>query len=232
MVPAFNEEKSIARTLRDIGQATFDIDVIVINDGSKDRTSAAARAAGGALVADLPVNLGIGGALQTGLLYAKRSGYDFAFQFDGDGQHRGDEIVTVLKPLIEGKADAVIGSRFLSRLPGFKSTAARRIGIRILQLANFLAAGVNITDCTSGFRAYNRDAIDFLAEHYPSDFPEPETVVLLAKNRFRIVEVFTQMRERAQGISSISGLRSFYYMVKVLLAIAMTALRPRVRWKK
>lgn len=229
IVPAYNEAASIATTLQDITSAEMPLDIVVVNDGSHDQTSAIARKVQQAIVIDLPINVGIGAAVQTGMLYAARNRYDIAIQFDGDGQHRGDEIPALIAPLLEGRCDAVIGSRFMMKSAGFKSTFARRLGIRIFEYVNLLLTGVRITDNTSGFRAYNNEAIAFLSEHYPSDFPEPEIVVLLAKNKFRIVEVYAAMRERQGGVSSIGGLKSLYYMAKVLIAICMTALRPRIR---
>jgi len=229
IVPAYNEAASIATTIQDITRAGIPLDILVVNDGSCDQTSAIARETRKAIVIDLPINVGIGGAVQAGMLYAARNHYDIAIQFDGDGQHRGDEIPALIAPLLEGRCDAVIGSRFVMKSPGFKSTFARRLGIRIFEYVNWLLTGIRIADNTSGFRAYNKEAIAFLSEHYPSDFPEPETVVLLAKNKFRIAEVYAAMRERQGGVSSIGGLKSLYYMVKVLLAICMTALRPPIR---
>lgn len=229
IVPAYNEAASIAATLQDIARAGLPLDIAVINDGSTDQTSAIARKTQKAVVLDLPINMGIGAAVQTGILYAARNRYDIAIQFDGDGQHRGDEIPALLAPLLEERCDAVIGSRFVAEGAGFKSTFARRLGIKIFEYVNLLLTGMRITDSTSGFRAYNAQTLRFLSEHYPSDFPEPETVVLLAKNNFRMAEVHAQMRERQGGVSSISGAKSLYYMVKVLFAMGMTALRPPVR---
>lgn len=229
IVPAYNEAASIAATLQDIIHAGMPLDMLVVNDGSGDQTSAIARETQQAAVVDLPINVGIGAAVQTGILYASRNRYDIAIQFDGDGQHRGDEIPALIAPIVEGRCDAVIGSRFVVQSEGFKSTFARRLGIRIFEYVNLLLTGTRITDSTSGFRAYNKEALAFLAEHYPSDFPEPETVVLLAKNKFRILEVHAAMRERQGGVSSIGGLTSLYYMVKVLVAMCMTAMRPPIR---
>jgi glycosyltransferase involved in cell wall biosynthesis len=178
-----------------------------------------------AKVIDLSSNLGIGGAVQTGFKYASRNGYRVAIQFDGDGQHIAAEIPNLLKTLEDSGSAMVIGSRFLQPHNGFRSTFARRIGIRIFGLLNSLLIGQRITDSTSGFRAYNRPAIEFLAINYPSDYPEPETVILLGKNGFRMSEVFSMMRERQGGDSSISGLTGIYYMIKVILAVLMAVLR-------
>jgi hypothetical protein len=225
IVPAYNEEKNIVEVIEELRKAQLFIDILVINDGSMDGTSRMARATNGAHIVDLPKNLGIGGAVQTGFKYAARKGYDIAIQFDGDGQHLAAEIPSLLRVLQEGRADVVIGSRFLEEGGGYRSTFLRRIGIRLFRAVNSLLIGQKVTDNTSGFRAYNRQAISFLARHYPVDYPEPEAVILLGRNNFKLAEVFTRMRERQRGDSSIAGLQGIYYMTKVLLAILMTALR-------
>ncbi|MBM3266550.1 MAG: glycosyltransferase family 2 protein [Candidatus Sericytochromatia bacterium] len=227
IIPAYNEEATIAGTLAQLRVSLPDLDLLVINDGSRDGTSAAARAEGVAGVVDLPANLGIGGAVQTGFKYASRQGYDVAVQVDADGQHLGGEIAKLLGPVLAGEADVAIGSRFLAP-GGYRSTALRRVGIGIFRLVNSLVVGQRITDNTSGFRAYNRRALAFLAEHYPTDFPEPEAVVLLDRNNFRLVEVPVAMRGRQGGSSSIGVMRAAYYMVKVLLAVVVNAFRAPV----
>jgi glycosyltransferase involved in cell wall biosynthesis len=232
IIPAFNEAASIAETIADAASLALDQELVVVNDGSRDATSSIARATGRATVLDLPVNLGIGGAVQTGFRYAARAGHDIVVQFDGDGQHVAAEIERLIAPIRAQQADVVIGSRFVERgsSPGaFRSTRSRRLGIRLLALANWLLAGRWVRDSTSGFRAYNREAVAFLADRYPADYPEPEALVLLGRNGFRLVEVPVVMRERQGGRSSIAGLRSAHYMIKVLLAMLMTALRPAVR---
>ncbi|NPV38352.1 hypothetical protein BREVNS_0800 [Brevinematales bacterium NS] len=229
IVPAYNEEEAIGKVIDDLHTHVPDFDVLVVSDGSRDHTARIAKEKG-ALVVELPTNLGIGGAVQTGLKYAHRYGYDVAIQFDGDGQHLASEIDKLLGPLHEGRADAVIGSRFLpGQKSSFQSTIGRRIGIWFFEVLNSLLIRQWITDNTSGFRAYNKDVIDFMVYNYPTDYPEPEAVILLGRNRFRIVEVPVEMRERMGGHSSIFGWRSAYYMIKVTLAIIMTALRYRLR---
>lgn len=230
IVPAYNEEKNITKVIADLSSTlSLRADIIVINDGSLDRTYELALATGKAIVVDLPTNLGIGGAVQTGLKYALRNGYEIAIQFDGDGQHKASEIPKILGPVVRQEADIVIGSRFLEKTDGFRSTFTRRIGIRFFQLLNSLLIRQNITDNTSGFRAYSRDAIEFLSHYYPTDYPEPEAVILCAKNGLMLKEVSVEMRERQGGASSISGIKSLYYMVKVTLAVIMTAMRKHVR---
>lgn len=225
IVPAYNEEKNIIRVIDDLKSVDFDLDVLIVNDGSVDNTSQVARSTGKAMVVDLPKNLGIGGAVQTGFKYASRYNYRIAVQFDGDGQHMANEIPKLLDVLANRGANMAIGSRFLEKHEGFRSTFARRIGIRLFMVINSLLIGQRITDNTSGFRAYDRKTIDFLAKHYPVDYPEPEAVILLGKNGFKIEEEFTYMQERQEGGSSISGVKSIYYMVKVMLAVFMTSLR-------
>jgi len=228
VVPAYNEAQNIGRVIADLKTLEINPDILVVNDGSWDGTYETAKATGQALVVNLPNNLGIGGAVQTGFKWAARRGYRIAIQFDGDGQHIAAEIPKLLNALEEQNAGMVIGSRFLEKHSGYRSTFVRRLGIRVFMRVNSLLIGRTITDNTSGFRAYDRQAIEFLARHYPVDYPEPEAVILLGKNGFNITEVSTRMQERQAGGSSITGLRTLYYMVKVLLAILMTALRKPV----
>lgn len=228
IVPAYNEEKNIGRVIEDLKSVDLDLDILIVNDGSPDNTSAVARSTGKATVVDLPKNLGIGGAVQTGFKYASRNGYRIAVQFDGDGQHIAGEIHKLLGALENRGANMAIGSRFLQKHEGFRSTFVRRIGIRLFMVINSLLISQRITDNTSGFRAYDRKTIDFLAKYYPVDYPEPEAVILLGRNGFRIEEEFTRMQERLEGGSSISGIKGIYYMVKVMLAVFMTSLRKPI----
>lgn len=217
IIPAYNEELSIGKVLEDIKAHSPDSDIIIINDGSTDSTSEVARNLG-VRVVDLSYNLGIGGAMQAGFKYAERNGYDMAIQFDGDGQHRADQLGPLVGPVIDGKADVSIGSRFLGE-EAYRSKLARLFGIKILSWVVSFFAGQRITDPTSGFRAVNSKAIEFCGGHYPDDYPEPEAIVLLHRSGFRITEVPVLMREREAGSSSITAFRGFYYMIKVLLAI-------------
>ena len=191
---------------------------MVINDASIDRTADVVRAKSVVRLIDLPINLGIGGAVQTGFRYALKGNYDIAVQIDGDGQHMASEVKKVLTPVANGEADMVIGSRYLEK-KGFLSSPLRRLGNFIFKIVNSTLIQQKITDNTSGFRAYSKEAIRFLTRYYPSDYPEPESVVLLAKNGFRIKEVPVIMKERTAGESSITPLRTVYYMLKVMLAI-------------
>lgn len=229
IVPAYNEEKNIASTISDIQDLDMYCDILVVNDGSSDKTSQTARVAGKSIVIDLPINLGIGGAVQTGFKYAERNNYDIAIQFDGDGQHKASEIKKIFNVIANHEADVAIGSRFLEKESSFRSTFMRRKGIFIFKIINYLLIRQIITDNTSGFRAYNNRAIAFLAKNYPADYPEPESVVLLGRHGFRIKEVPVVMQQRNFGRSSIRGWRIIYYMVKVLLSICMTSLRGKFK---
>ena len=229
IVPAYNEEKNIRNVILSLKTADPNYECLVVNDGSKDNTQAEAESTGLATVIQLPSNLGIGGAVQTGFKYAFYENFDFAIQFDGDGQHLASEIPKLLAPLQRNEIDVCIGSRFVEKTLGFQSTFLRRIGIRVFEFMNHLLIRRRITDSTSGFRAYNKSAIQFLAANYPTDYPEPETVILLGKNDYRICEVAVEMAERQGGTSSISGLKSAHYMIKVILAMLMTAHRHKIR---
>jgi len=229
IIPAYNEADTIAAVIDSLADLDRDLDILVINDGSKDDTVNRAQVGNRAKVIDLACNLGIGGAVQTGFLYAARHNYEIVVKFDGVGQHLASEIEVLLSGLLAEEADVVIGSRFLAE-GGFRSTFSRRLGIRLLELVNSFCLGRRLRDNTSGFRAYNRKAIEFLAENYPAiDYPEPEEVVLLARNGFYISETAVAMAPRQGGSSSISPGRSLHYMAKVLLAILMTHLRPVVK---
>lgn len=228
VVPAYNEAANIQGVVTALHAAFPAATVLVVNDGSRDATAALARATGVCEVVDLPHNLGIGGAVQTGFKYGARGGYDVAVQVDGDGQHKASEIRALVEALEGDRYDMVIGSRFLG-IESFRSTALRRVGIALFALINSLAIRQRITDNTSGFRAYGKEAIAFLAQHYPVDFPEPEAVILLGRNGFRLREVAVAMEERQGGQSSIRGLKSAYYMVKVVLAIGLNLLRAPIR---
>lgn len=229
IVPAFNEAATIVEVVGSLARECPATDVVVVDDGSSDDTALLAQRTGKARVIRLPVNLGIGGAVQTGFKLACRDGYDAAVQFDGDGQHLASEIGSLLAPLASDQADVVIGSRFGREGHGFKSTRARLLGIKFFAMVNSLLIGQRIADNTSGFRAYNARALRFLTDYYPVDYPEPEAVILLGKNGFRLREVPVRMRARQGGESSIRGVRSVYYMMKVFLGILMGTLRPRVR---
>lgn len=228
IIPAYNEAANIAAVIEAIKLQDPSLDIIVVNDGSSDNTGPIAEATGKTRVINLAVNLGIGGAVQTGLKFARDNNYDIAVQFDGDGQHIASEISKLLAGIKNNEADVVIGSRFCYKHDGWKSSFLRRFGIKIFERINSVLIGQNITDNTSGFRAYNKKAISFLADNFPTDYPEPETIILLGRNGFKIKEAPVEMQERRGGASSISGLKTVYYMIKVLLAISMVSIRPKI----
>jgi glycosyltransferase involved in cell wall biosynthesis len=217
IVPAYNEAGSIGSVIREIRAVDSKLEIVVIDDGSIDDTGRLAREAG-ARVVHLPFNLGIGGAVQTGYQYARDHGFDLAVQVDGDGQHDPSELPALLTPILDGAADMVVGSRFMGD-PRYRSTFPRRIGIRIFAGLVSLIVRQRLTDTTSGFRAVNRHGIRLFALDYPHDYPEVETTVLLFRHRLRVTEVPVRMRDRETGRSSITSLRSIYYMVKVSLAL-------------
>ncbi len=227
IIPAYNEADNIADVIQEIHERFPTYFILVINDGSIDNTREIALATGHARVVDLSVNLGIGAAVQTGFKFARDHGFDMAIQCDGDGQHMVPEIPKITAAVGSEEVDCMIGSRFIQDTEGYKAKGLRRIGIRLLEWASIILIQQKIKDQTSGFRAFNKKCIHFLAEHYPSDFPEPEAIILLGKNDFIIKEVFTQMRERQGGISSIPIWRSPFYMTKVLLAMFMASIREK-----
>jgi glycosyltransferase involved in cell wall biosynthesis len=217
IIPAFNEEESVGRVVGEVGAYFPQADILVVNDGSTDLTSTKARA-GGALVVDLPFNIGIGGTMQAGYKYAYEKGYDIAIQVDGDGQHDPREISKLLQGLQDKQGDMVVGSRFIADAK-YKAAIMRRTGSVILSKVISGVIKQKITDPTSGFRAANRRAIRLFALYYPQDYPEPEVLVLLSKSGLKIAEVPVKMKQRYAGESSITKVRAIYYMVKVLLAI-------------
>jgi len=226
IVPARNEEASVAAVIDEIRAFDPDFEVVVVDDGSGDRTAEAASSKG-ARVLRLPFRLGIGGAVQTGFRYAFENGFDLAVRIDGDGQHDPAQLQAVIEPLLAGEADIVVGSRFVGAA-GYRSSRPRRLGIRILSGAVSALVRQRVTDPTSGFQAVNRHGIALFAADYPHDYPEAEATVMLVKHRLRLREVPVTMRERAAGRSSIGALASVYYMVKVLLAIVIALFRRNV----
>lgn len=227
VVPALNEEHTLPRVIDELRAFDPGLDIVVVDDGSTDRTSDVASALG-AHVLRLPFNLGIGGAVQTGFRFAYERGYDIAVRVDGDGQHDPAQLGRILDPLLAGHADIVVGSRFAASEGGYRSTRSRRVGIRILAAVVSRVVGQRVTDTTSGFQALNRRGIALFAGDYPHDYPEVEATVMVFRHRLTLVEVPVTMRERGGGSSSITTLRSIYYMIKVLLAIFVGLFRRHV----
>jgi glycosyltransferase involved in cell wall biosynthesis len=217
IVPAMNEEKMIGRVIEEIRAFDPGFEIVVVDDGSVDRTATIAERLG-VRVLRLPFNLGIGGAVQTGYQYARDNGFELAVQVDGDGQHDPAEIARLVGPILEGRADMVVGTRFAEG-GGYRGTPLRRVGIRLFAALVSLIVRQRVTDTTSGFRAVNRKGIRLFATDYPHDYPEVEANVLISRHKLTMVEVPVCMRIRETGRSSITALRSVYYMTKVLLAL-------------
>ena len=224
IIPAYNEEANILKTCETIRKHSKKLDFIVINDGSKDRTKEILEENKLNHI-NLIHNLGIGGAVQTGYKYALENDYDIAVQFDGDGQHDVTYVEDIIKPIIEGKADFVIGSRFVETLSEFKSTGARRIGIKIISFFIKLFTKVKIYDTTSGFRAVNKKIIAEFAENYPTEYPEPVSTTELLKKGYKVKEVVVKMNGREGGVSSIRAWKTIYYMINVIFSIFIVSIR-------
>lgn len=223
IIPAYNEEKSIEKTVEDILQNAPEFDYVIVNDCSRDDTLKICSEKG-LHVLNLPINLGIGGAVQTGYRYALKNGYDFAVQFDGDGQHDAKYLHEMRDHMIKHGENMLIGSRYIEK-EGFQSSGLRRFGIRFFSVLIKLLTGTRITDPTSGMRMVDRSVIAVYADNYPKDYPEPESVVAILNQGKKVSEYPVVMRERMEGVSSISPMRSVYYMIKVTLAIFVEMLR-------
>lgn len=223
IIPAYNEEDNICSVIASVVQEAPFADVMVINDGSSDNTLAIVKERNIPYI-NLPYNMGIGTAVQTGYKYATNKWYDIAIQVDGDGQHDVSYVKSLVEPILAGEAQVVIGSRYINR-SGFQSTFWRRIGIRYLSWLISLTTGQKATDPTSGFRAVSREVIALFAKRYPPDYPEPEAIVMVARKGFVIKEIPVEMKERALGKSSINPLSAIYYMIKVSLAILIDKIR-------
>jgi glycosyltransferase involved in cell wall biosynthesis len=227
IVPALNEEATVSRVIDELRAFDPGFDIVVIDDGSGDHTAAVAEEKG-ARVLRLPFNLGIGGAVQTGFRFALENDYDLAVRVDGDGQHDPSQLARILEPVLAGEADIAVGSRFAAAAGGYRSSLSRRVGIRVLAWTVSRIVGQRVTDTTSGFQAVNRRGIALFARDYPHDYPEVEATVMVFRHRLRLCEVPVTMRERGGGRSSITALRSIYYMIKVLLAIFVGLFRRNV----
>ena len=223
IIPAYNEEKNIVNTVESIRRESPEFDYVIINDCSVDNTRSICENRGYNVV-NLPINLGIGGAVQTGYRYAHEQGYDVAVQVDGDGQHNPEFLNIMARHLKDCELDMVIGSRFIEKR-GFQSSKARREGIRFFSFLIKLLTGKRITDPTSGLRMVGRRVMDIFAKDYPRDYPEPESVVAVLRRNFKVEEIPVIMSERIGGVSSISFGKSVYYMIKVTFAIMIERIR-------
>ena len=232
IIPCYNEAENIARVVKNLQAVAArqalpgTVDYLVVNDCSTDESAAICASEGFSYIS-LPVNLGIGGGVQSGYLYAAQNGYDIAVQMDGDGQHDPAYLASVVGPVARGEVDMCVGSRFITK-EGFQTSAMRRAGIRLLSGLIRLLCGVRVLDVTSGFRATGRRLTEFFARNYAQDYPEPEAIISAVLNGFRVGEAPVVMAERMGGTSSINPLRSVYYMVKVSIALVVYRLtRPR-----
>ena len=216
IIPAHNEEASLPELLEEVRQSGYD--AVVINDASSDATEQVAKAAGFPVLS-LPVNLGIGGGVQAGFVYALRNGYDIVVQVDGDGQHDPNQLNTIIAPILAGEADCVIGSRYLPEAPdtGYTTPFARRMGMYFSTGILYLATGLRINDTTSGFRALNRAAFSYFATEYPVDHPEAEALLMLNQAGFRVIERPVRMRCRTGGQSLFTFFRAMLYPLRVIV---------------
>jgi glycosyltransferase involved in cell wall biosynthesis len=229
VVPAWNEEGAIGPVVDEIRASHSSAAIVVVDDASSDGTAVVAEAHG-AIVLRLPFNVGIGGAVQTGFRYARDEGFEVAVRLDGDGQHDASQLGKLLAPVRAGSADLVIGSRFVDPGGTYRPPFARRIGIRVFARLVSLLGGQRVTDTTSGFVALNRAGIELFAVEYPHDYPEVESTLVAVRSGLRLAQVQVDMRERQTGTSSITFVRSLYYIVKVMLALLIASLRryPRL----
>ena len=223
IIPAFNEEGNLEKTIQDIKENAPGFDYVIVNDCSTDETLAMCRRHGFSYL-NLPINLGIGGAVQTGYRYAYYHGYDIAVQFDGDGQHDAGYLEEMARVLGDTESDMVIGSRFIEK-EGFQSSVIRRMGIRFFTVLIRCLTGRKITDPTSGMRMVNRRLLKKFTEEYPKDYPEPESVVTIISEKFKVSEMPVVMRKREEGASSISLRQGAYYMIKVSFAMVIARMK-------
>jgi glycosyltransferase involved in cell wall biosynthesis len=223
IIPAYNEEESIGSVIEAVKSVGPPADILVVNDGSRDKTASVARRYG-LTVVDHPFNMGIGATMQTGYRYAARAGYDIAVQVDADGQHPAGQIKHLIEPISKNVAQVVVGSRFLGQ-GEYRPSFARVAGMALFSKLVSAILRERVTDTTSGFRAVGREVIEFFSRNYPEDYPEAEALVLLHKKGFVIMEISVKMVERTGGRSSITPVKSIYYMIKVMIAIFVDLLK-------
>lgn len=225
IIPAFNEEKSLPKLLKAINDSKIIADIVVVNDCSTDNTLKAVNKEG-IVTLNLPINLGIGGAMQTGYKFAAEKGYDLAVQVDGDGQHLPSEINKLLKVQEESGANMVIGSRFLLKKE-YQQKFLRMLGIYIFTFIVRLLTGQKITDATSGFRLVDKKVIKLFSDYYPTDYPEPEVLIYLNRRGMKAIEIPVKMNQREEGKSSITFVKSIYYMIKVISSMILEKIRSK-----
>lgn len=230
IIPAYNEAENIERVINNLISNYPAYDYVVVNDGSTDDTLSICLSHRYNML-DLPINLGIGGAVQAGYRYALANDYDIAVQMDGDGQHDPTFLDEMVKCIESGEADLVVGSRFVTK-EGFQSSGARRTGIKFLSGLGHMLTGVRLKDITSGFRMVNRKLIEIYADDYPADYPEPEAMVIASVYGCRLKEYPVIMKERLGGVSSITLRKSVYYMFKVSLAMIIRRVSIGFRRKR
>jgi len=228
ILPAFNEEMTVGSVIAEIKQNIPYVDILVVNDGSGDRTGPIARKQG-IIVIDHPFNLGYGAALQTGFRFAVREGYHYVITMDADGQHISSSAQSLMDVMKEHEADVVIGSRFTGN--GYQMKLFRKIGIALFSMVARAYTGINITDPTSGFQLIKKSAFSYLAEgdNYPLDYPDVNIIMALHKKKFKIVEAPVTMKKNSLGKSMHNGLRPVLYVIKMVLAIIMVLVRGRGR---
>jgi hypothetical protein len=231
IIPAYNEEEKLTDVIREVRECQVEVDIVVINDCSSDGTQLAAEKEGVPVIT-LSVNLGIGGAVQTGFKYASLHGYDIAVQVDADGQHNPNQIDRLIKPILEDHVDMVIGSRFLKKENNGTSHIMRLIGMRLFSKITSRVVGLTITDTTSGFRAVGKELIGYFSKNYPVDFPDSEAIIMIHKAGFTIVEVPVAINDRQGGKSSTNFGKSFFYPFKVGISILSVLLRSIKKIRK
>ena len=222
IIPCYNEEENLERVVARLKKEAPQVDFLIVNDCSTDSSAAICKANGWQFL-DLPTNLGIGGGVQSGYRYARDNGYDIAVQMDGDGQHDPAYLDAILAPVEKGELDMCIGSRFITK-EGFQTSFMRRVGINFLSGLLVVLCGKRVRDVTSGFRACGRDMFCYFADHYASDYPEPEAILAATLRGFKVGEAAVVMEERQGGVSSINPMRSVYYMIKVSLSLIIDRL--------
>lgn len=231
VIPAYNEQNRIGEIVQSLKHVLPTVTILVVNDCSSDDTAGEALKAG-AIVVTHPINLGYGAGLETGYLYALKNGFEFVVQMDGDGQHLPEEVPKILTPVLDRDADIIIGSRYMFFASTYRTSFVRRMGQKFFGIIFSLITGYNITDPTSGFQCLNKKAFALFSHgHFPHDFPDTDVLLIAHYAGLRVKEIPVVMVERSGGVSIHSGLKPFYYVIKMILSIIMVVLNYR-RWKQ